>query len=111
MGETTSMIVAHIERDWLASPDDVSRAGWEWTLEQMNSKLAWGEIDDTDLLNKKMQFRLRDEDNITHYTGWLLNDDECLIQECLSNWGARDTGGFIIEVRKDNTELWTMEIG
>lgn len=56
-----------------------------------------------------VQFRLRDEDNEIHYRGVCRDDADCDVQDVLSSWGAADTGGFIIEVKRDG--VWTMEIG
>jgi hypothetical protein len=56
-----------------------------------------------------VKFRLRDEDNEIHYKGLVRDDDDCECQSILSDWGAADTGGFIIEVRRNGE--WVMEIG
>lgn len=55
-------------------------------------------------------FRLRDEDDLIHYRGRLRDDADCEVQSILADWGAADTGGFIIEVCRDG-EHWEMEIG
>jgi hypothetical protein len=54
-------------------------------------------------------FRLRDEDDVVHYKGLVRNDPWGENQSDLSDWGAADTGGFLIEVRLGGQ--WVMEVG
>jgi hypothetical protein len=54
-------------------------------------------------------FRLRDEDDEVHYKGLVRNDPYGENQSFLSDWGAADTGGFLIEVYLDGK--WEMEVG
>lgn len=107
------MIVAEITKDklWTTKDDYPTRAGLKFSLGEVRDAIAFGDFDQSTMPTYRTLFRLRDEDNLVHYEGWLYNDEECLIQEYLSNWGARDTGGFIIEVWDNENKTWNMEIG
>lgn len=105
------MIVAKIDKDYLADRDEqsTSRVGIEWTKEQIESNF----LPDTKLVihpDTKTRFRMKDDDGEVYYGGWLINDDECMVQRVLLQWGAHDAGCTTIEVKNENDE-WEAEIG
>jgi hypothetical protein len=75
-----------------------TRVGWQFPP-----------VSDEYLVGDIVTFRLRDEDDEVHYKGLVRNDPWGENQSLLSDWGAADTGGFIIEVRLDGE--WVMEVG
>jgi hypothetical protein len=77
-----------------------TRVGWQFPLNPGNEEYLVDEI---------VTFRLRDEDDEIHYRGKIRNDPEGENQSTLSDWGAADTGGFLIEVLLDGK--WVMEVG
>ena len=77
-----------------------TRVGWQFPLNPGYEEYLVDEI---------VTFRLRDEDDEIHYRGLVRNDPEGENQTTLSNWGAADTGGFLIEVLLDGK--WVMEVG
>jgi hypothetical protein len=101
--KTIHRIVAQIDRDYINSDGAVgTRIGLRWFNKEIDA-LEGLPIEQT-------RFRLLDDDHITYYGGWLLNDDECLVQSTLLEWGMYDAGCTIIEVKDENGE-WVQEIG
>lgn len=95
------MLVAKITRDYLLTESNASRVGLEWKDTQFPEVRNWP--------SDKVYFRLYDDDRILYYEGWLLNDEECEVQLALLNWGERDAGCTMIDVKID--DKWIQEIG
>lgn len=77
-----------------------TRVGWQFPVNPGYEEFLVGDI---------VTFRLRDEDDEVHYKGLVRNDPWGENQSDLSDWGAADTGGFLIEVYLDGK--WVMEVG
>jgi hypothetical protein len=89
----------------LGSLDLPTRVGWQFPV---NPNYPERE-ESLDSQHPVHTFRLRDEDGEIHYKGLVRNDPWGENQSDLSDWGASDTGGFLIEVHLDGK--WVMEIG
>jgi len=86
-----------------------TRVGWQFPV---NVNAGYLGNDPRELVAPEHEihtFRLRDEDDEIHYKGLVRNDPDGENQSILSDWGAADTGGFIIEVLLDGE--WVMEVG
>lgn len=79
-----------------------TRVGWQFPVTDLGAELVAPE-------NEIVTFRLRDEDDVIHYRGLVRNDPFGENQSIMSDWGASDTGGFLIEVLLDGK--WVMEVG
>ena len=112
---STSLRVAKIDKDYLANSEEQfpTRVGTEWTEHELKEYFArqnlGEELTDLNLEDNKTRFRLLDDDREVYYGGWLLNDDQCLVQMMVSAWGTYDAGAIHIEIKKDGE--WVMEIG
>jgi len=100
---TTHRIVAEIDRDYIAEKDEEKRTGTKWFNREIDALEG--------LPEESTRFRMLDDDRIPYYGGWLLNDDECLVQSTLLEWGMYDAGCTIIEVKDKATGEWVQEIG
>ena len=103
-------VVAHLDRDYIAEGDDVKRVGNEWTVESIENSLHIT-LDMEDA--QKVRFRLLDDDGEVYYGGWLLNDEDCIVQEGVLEWGKYDAGCTTIQVRDSSmpTDEWRTDIG
>lgn len=109
----TAMVVAQITKQVADVEDDISYEGKEFHIEAMSNWWGWGDDElptVTDLLAcDKVQFKLYDDDNEWYYTGWLYNDDQCMVQQFVLNWAQCNDGCTTILVNKD--QKWVQEIG
>ena len=111
---STSLRVAKVDRDYIAGSGP-TRIGTEWTVDELKdyySRQNMGEQLQPDWSpgsTEQIRFRLLDDDREVYYGGWLLNDDECLVQMMVSAWGTYDAGAIHIEIKRG--EEWVMEIG
>lgn len=97
------MLVAQVDRDYLAGDDIPSRKGTKFNITEIFSRTI-GILSD-----KHTRFRVKDDDGIAYYGGWLINDIECEVQQHILAWATRDAGATTIEVKLE--EGWTQEIG
>jgi hypothetical protein len=122
-GRVTVATLAKIDRDYLnerwnkegGEYNNTNRVGTEWTDEELKdyySAQNMGEQLQPDWSpgsTEPTRFRLLDDDREVYYGGWLLDDDECLVQMMVSAWGTWDAGAIHIEIKKGDE--WVMEIG
>lgn len=101
------MIVAKIDSDRIAEPDDVSRVGTEWEKGSIEA-LNW--VDSVQWDKTSTRFRLKDDDGEIYYSGWLYDDPDCVMQQILLLWGMNDAGCTTIEVLDNETGEWKQEI-
>lgn len=59
----------------------------------------------------KTTFKLYDDDGELYYEGWLLNDDECLVQQFVLAWAEADSGCTVIKVKAHHGVGFVQEIG
>ena len=88
-------IVAAIDRDYIAEPDEKSRVGITFDSDYVDGP--------------KVRFRCKDDDGEIYYGGWLINDSQGENQCIVLNWTMRDAGCTTIEVKIDDE--WVQEIG
>jgi hypothetical protein len=117
------MIVAEITRDHLAEkwdkenrnrvPEENTHVGKEFHYDAMQDWWGWeDEVPvDTDLPKEKTEFKLYDDDDELYYSGWLLNDDWCAVQQFVLKWAEADSGCTRITVYKGFHEGYVQEIG
>ena len=60
------------------------------------------------ITEKRVKFRLYDDDGELYYEGELHDDDECLNQQAALKWGEADAGCTTIKVLRNGK--WTLEI-
>lgn len=111
------MVVAAIDKDYDDDSEgfDDSRVGKVFEYEAMKN---WYGFDtshfppETDFSgSEKVRFRLKDDDGITYYGGWLYNDSEAIVQQFVLRWAESDVGATEIQVRKMLSDEWVTEIG
>lgn len=106
-----NMTVAKIDHDLLWDEKDSdweNRVGKVFEYEAM--LVWWGYRDAVTLTpDLKTRFRLKDDDGTIYYTGWLINDDECIVQQFVLAWATADSGCTTIEVKVNRK--WVTEIG
>lgn len=116
------MIVAEITKDHitvLTDPDDESQVGRQFDSEALRQWWGWGlkEGIPADTYFKlaesnsgKIDFKLYDDDNELYYEGWLIDDDEAIVQQFVLRWAEADSGCTLIEVKRPLIGF-TQEIG
>lgn len=111
-------VVAKIAKDylWRETDDaDSCEEGREFHLDALIS--WWGWPDDENEIRlcvdtaQKTKFKLFDDDDELYYSGWLLNDDGCYVQQFVQKWAEVDSGCTTILVYKDAEAGYVQEIG
>lgn len=92
------MIVAEIMNDRINDPDD-AHIGRKFDYESMQHWWGWPDSVHA-ALAPKVLFKLYDDDGELYYEGWLLNDDECIVQQFVLRWAESDSGCTTIKVEK-----------
>lgn len=111
------MIVAEITKDHLFSEfQEVSdsfgstQIGRQFDSEALRRWWGWGIRESTPADTYFMlaesnygrtQFKLYDDDGELYYEGWLVDDDECMVQQFVLDWAKADSGCTDIKVLKD----------
>lgn len=90
-------IVARITHDYIAEPGQGNHVGLAF-IEAVPS-------------GPKVRFRLKDDDDIVYYKGWLYDDDEGDTQFRVLEWAQRDSGCTYIEIWDKEKKKWTQIIG
>lgn len=110
------MVVAEITKDHFydEGPENPksypSHEGKIFEYEAMDKWWGWGDFPASDIFpSEKTQFKLYDDDGELYYSGWLLNDGECLVQQFVLSWAQADSGCTSIKVRVGNEYIY--EIG
>ena|ERR1041385_1519589 len=115
----TILKVAELTKDYLNDPNGsiatglpISYVGREFHFEAMQDWWGWDDMPGKDYFESapRVQFKLYDDDKELYYEGWLLNDDECIVQQFVLRWAELDSGCTLITVKKDTGE-WVQEIG
>lgn len=114
-------VVAEITRDHLYERwfkenrkyDGDSQAGRLFTYEALEN--WWDFPDEVEELhlttnpNNKTKFKLYDDDDELYYSGWLYNDDQCIVQQFVLKWAEADSGCTTILIH--NGSEYVQEIG
>lgn len=108
--------VAQITKDHLFDPniDERSRKDKLFDYEAMCDWWGWHDLPDQDgwLPKEKTTFKLYDDDGEHYYSGWLRNDDWCIVQQFVLDWAKADSGCTTIKVHKPIGEgEYVQEIG
>lgn len=107
------MQVAEVDRVYPAVSDCEEEVigHTEWTTREVENYFhgMLGDDSPTEYPKEKTRFRMRDDDGIIYFGGWLLNDDECAVQQTVLSWGTWYAGCTTIEVRANG--VWKQEIG
>lgn len=106
------MVVAMITKDHLCeSGDQAERVfeyqamkNWYWDVEEMASEAEYEAMSRT-------LFKLYDDDGELYYSGWLKNDDACIVQRFVLRWAEAHAGCTTILIYKDRPSGWVQEIG
>lgn len=86
-----------IDRDYISELGEVSRVGSEGAQQYCVNE------------GEKVRFRMKDDDGEVYYSGWLLDDPDCINQESALSYGMYDAGCTTIEVKRNGE--WVQEIG
>ena len=103
------MQVAVVDRVFPAVSDceDEVIGHTEWTTREVEN--YFGDEAPEEYPRTKTRFRLKDDDGIVYFSGWLLNDDYCAVQQTVLSWAEWYAGCTTIEVRENGE--WKQEIG
>ena len=74
--------------------NSISHKGKEFHYEAMKDWWGWEDqcLTLADLPATKTEFKLYDDDYELYYSGWLLNDDWCTVQQFVLRWAEADSG-------------------
>lgn len=94
------MIVAKIEKDHIADKFSgfESLVGKEW------------EANEGEYSGPNRHFRMYDDDGELYYEGWLIDDDDAMVQSEVLRWGMWDSGCTTLKILNNNNE-WEQVIG
>jgi hypothetical protein len=105
------LIVAKITKDYLDNNTskqfefEAMPAWWGWE----DFSLTTTELKMEEAVNGKTHFKLYDDDKELYFEGWLLNDNECLVQQFVLDWAKADAGCTEIHVQVDGKYI--QEVG
>lgn len=109
-----SPIRAKIDKDYIFDPEDPTchtQVGREF---DEHSLLGYWDneysIQQVDFDGGTTRFRLKDDDGVTYYGGWLYDDVDCLMQTFILKWAESWAGCTTIEI-KDINGRWQQVIG
>ena len=117
-----TLVVAEITRDHLyekwqneghIKEDDINHKGKEFHYDAMQDWWGWEDecVAKDDIPEEKTKFKLFDDDDELYYSGWLLNDAECIVQSFVQKWAEADSGCTTILIYKDSEAGFVQEIG
>lgn len=102
------MLVAEITKDifydkWNDEGGEygsTNNVGRKFDYDAMLDWWGWHDLPlETDWLPKeRTKFQLYDDDGELYYAGWLLNDDQGIVQQFVLSWGQSDSGCTTIYV-------------
>lgn len=103
------LLMWEIDRDYITEEGEESRVGVKG--ESINVGLAPFMPEYQDLPTAPVvRFRMKDDDGIIYYGGWLHSDTDCLNQQAALAYGMNDAGCTTIEIKFGNGK-WVQEIG
>ena len=108
------MWIAQITQDHIWRPGDTVESRKDKLFDKESCEQWWGwpdsPFDDNELPETKTTFKLYDNDDELYYEGWLLNDEECIVQQFVLKWAEVDSGCTVITVYKDSEAGYVQEI-
>lgn len=108
------MIVAEITKDHISADNpEYNQEGRTFDYDAMCDWWGWHDLPDIDgwLPKAQTEFKLYDDDDELYYEGWLLNEDECIVQQFVQKWAESYAGCTTILVYKDAEAGYIQEIG
>jgi|ERR1041385_3613260 hypothetical protein len=113
------MIVAEITKDHLYATDPGtwsepphSYVGKRFEYQAMREWWGWNDLSKLPLINDltPTPFKLYDDDGELYYEGWLINDNECIVQQFVLAWAMADSGCTVIKVQAHHGVGYVQEI-
>ena len=113
------MLVAEITKDYISADNpEFDQTGRKFKSEALRQWWGWGIREGTpadtyfhlaESNSGRTEFKLYDDDNELYYEGWLINDDQCIVQQFVLAWAQVDSGCTTVLVQTG--DKYIQEIG
>lgn len=102
---TTDCLADHYDRESIgSSPTSMDYVGKQFDSEALRNWWGWADDYNDNYfelaldVEGKTNFKLYDDDGELYYEGWLIDDQEAMVQQFVLDWAKADSGCTTIKV-------------